>query len=509
MKVKLLIFISFLLLYLLLMGGHIYSPDEELMFRTTQSLVERQSLVIDPLPTTFGTRTGINGKEYAQYGVGQPILAMPFYFAGKIAVDFLPDSVKEIFTINTTQYHSQTEDDYVLRFAVSLFNQFITSCTCVVLFSFLFLVTKDKKASVRVTVLYGLSTIALVHSKTFFSEPLTALLFLLTFWAIKKSTTTDLNRYLILAGIFSGYSILTRLDSIVSLPPLFIFLILEIYFSYKECIKRNPTFSELLDHYFNPVIFLKILVFIIPIVLQICLMLFLNKLRYGSFLSTGYEDQTEGVKFSNPLIDGLYGYLFSIGKGLFFFSPPLILYFASIKKFFKDHISEAISTSVLIFIYLIFYSMWQNWDGGWCWGPRHIFIIHAFLAIPIVSFLKGKLSRTREIIVSVLLVIGFAVQIYGASENFIDFYVDYYRSHSIEISKVKGEKNLEEYRLYYYDTAPEISKYYSVYPFPAPPYHSLYVLYHSQWIGYLDMMKRGKHDFFVLHIINKFSKKIN
>ena len=153
--------------------------------------------------------------------------------------------------------------------------------------------------------------------------------------------------------------------------------------------------------------------------------------------------------------------------------------------------------------------MWQNWDGGWCWGPRHIFIIHAFLAIPIVSFLKGKLTRTREIIVSVLLVVGFAVQIYGASENFIDFYVDYYRSHSIEISKIKGEKNFEEYRLYYYDTAPGISKYYSVYPFPAPPYHSLYVLYHSQWIGYLDMIKRGKHDFFVLHLINKFSKKIN
>jgi hypothetical protein len=153
--------------------------------------------------------------------------------------------------------------------------------------------------------------------------------------------------------------------------------------------------------------------------------------------------------------------------------------------------------------------MWQNWDGGWCWGPRHIFMIHIFLAIPIVSFLKGKLSRTKEIIVSVLLVIGFAVQIYGASQSFIDFYVDYYRSHSIEISKIKGVNNFEEYRLYYYDTAPEISKYYAVYPFPAPLYHSLYVLYHSQWIGYLDMIKRGKNDFFVLHIINKFSKKIN
>jgi len=485
------------------MGGHIYSPDEELMFRTTQSLVEKQSFAVEPLPTTFGTKTGIDEKEYAQYGIGQPILVIPFYLTGKVLVNILPENTKELFVLNTTQYHSQTKDEFVLRFAVSLFNQFITALTCVALFSFLFLITKDKQASILVTVLYGLSTLAVVQSKTFFSESLTTLLVLLAFWAIKKSTVTDLNRYLILAGILSGYSILTRLDSVVSLPPLFIFLILEIYYVYKEQIKRHPNFSELLNHYFNPVIFLKFILFILPIVLQILLILFLNKVRYGSFLSTGYEDQREGVKFSNPLIDGLYGYLFSIGKGLFFFSPSLILYFVSIKKFLKEHLSIAFSSTLLVLIYLIFYSMWQNWDGGWCWGPRHIFIIHIFLAIPIVSLLKGKLSRAKEVIFSVLLLIGLAVQVYGASESFIDFYIDYYRSHYVELNKIKSERNYEEYRLYYYDIAPEISKYYSIYPFPAPLYNSLYVLYHSQWIGYLDMLERGKHDFFILHLIRR------
>ncbi len=487
------------------MGGHIYSPDGELMFRTTQSLVEKKSLAIEPLPTTFGTKEGINKKEYAQYGIGQPILATPFYLFGKGLVKYLPDKTKSAFVLDTTQYHSMNKDDFVLRFAVSLFNQFITALTCVILFSFLYLITNDKKASVLVTIIYGLSTIAFVHSKPFFSEALTTLCVLLVFFFIRIAIRKKANLYLILAGIFCGYSIVTRLDSVVSLPAISLYFLLEIYnfYQYRWQIRQGLSPSNILRVYFNPAAILKYILFAIPVIIQLLIILYLNKIRYGSFISTGYEDQTEGIKFSNPLIIGLYGYLFSIGKGLFFFSPPLILYFASIRKFLKEHKSEAISTTLLIISYLVFYSMWQNWDGGWCWGPRHIFIIHIFLAIPIVSFLKGQLTRSKEVILGTLLVIGFAVQIYGASQNFIDFYVDYYRDHNIEIKRTKLYKEFEQYQLNYYDRAQEIPKYYSTYPFPAPLYHSIYIPYHTQWIGYLDMIRRGKNDFFLLHLTKK------
>src|ERR1700726_3977916 len=39
--------VFFLSLYLLTMGGHLDSPDEELMFQVTRSLVERGSMDID------------------------------------------------------------------------------------------------------------------------------------------------------------------------------------------------------------------------------------------------------------------------------------------------------------------------------------------------------------------------------------------------------------------------------------------------------------------------------
>ena len=40
-----------------------------------------------------------------------------------------------------------------------------------------------------------------------------------------------------------------------------------------------------------------------------------------------YSDQTEGIQFSTPVLAGLYGFLMSVGKGMFFFSPPLFLAF--------------------------------------------------------------------------------------------------------------------------------------------------------------------------------------
>jgi hypothetical protein len=42
-----------------------------------------------------------------------------------------------------------------------------------------------------------------------------------------------------------------------------------------------------------------------------------NDARYGSPLTLGYTD--EG--FTNPLLIGLYGLLFSIGRGVIFYSP--------------------------------------------------------------------------------------------------------------------------------------------------------------------------------------------
>ena len=80
------LFLLLAVLYLLTWGGHLYSPDEEILFRTTESLALRASLAIEPLGG-FATRAGAkargDGLEFAQYGVGQPLAAVPFYWLGR------------------------------------------------------------------------------------------------------------------------------------------------------------------------------------------------------------------------------------------------------------------------------------------------------------------------------------------------------------------------------------------------------------------------------------------
>jgi hypothetical protein len=507
-KGKLYLFVICFLFYFLLTGGHLYSPDEEILFRTTKSLARHGSLAIQPL-FGFATRTGIDGKQYAQYGIGQPILAIPFYYLGVLFRAVLPDGWVKNVVGDTHQYHDGTARSYDLRFAVSLFNPVVSALLCVVLYSFCLRITRDRTASLLTAVLYGFGSLAVVQSKTFFTEPLAALLVFGALYAAFRGTR-DRHLWLVLiAGLLLGYAILTRADSLITLPAFLVFIFLE---NYQEVLRRDvfepKGFRLFLRSQFSPKEHLARFAFFAPVLLFMGLILSLNWRHFGSPFATGYEDQAEGVRFSTPLLVGLYGFLFSIGKGLFFFSPPLVLFFFAIKRFVAKERALSITVLVLIGAFLLFQSTWQNWTGGWCWGPRHIFLIHVFLALPIVALLASPRTPIIRIAFSILLVVGIAVQLYGSSQSFIDYYTQFYRT---------PQSLPNSYALYSPDDAVVLDRYYALYildergeprPTPlwsliAPLNDSIYVPQNSQWSGYAEMLRRGSNDFFWLHALFK------
>lgn len=468
------------------------------MFRTTQSLVENRSLAISPL-FGFGTRTGRDGKEYAQYGVGQPIAAIPFYLLGKASLALTDGKfLKKIFR-DTTSYHEPTGKAYVLRFFVSMFNQLLMALTVVLIATFAWWLSGDKTASVMTAVLYGSATMALPHSRTFFSEPLAGLMVLLSLFYLFKGLSFRRKLYMVFAGIAFGYALLTRTDSILFLPGLALFIALEnLRLVRKKGI--NPIFAQ-----FKRESLWQWVLFGIPVAIFVGIILWLNYYRYGEVFATGYEDQPEGIRFTTPVLAGLYGFLFSVGKGMFFFSPPLILVFFAIKRFWNEWRNLALALFVMVSVFLLVQSTWQNWAGGWCWGPRHIFQIHALLTLPIVMLLLSPRSSALRIIYSVLLVIGIVVQLYGSSQSFIDFYIDFYRT---------PERPPNAYLLYSDEEVGLLSHYYRLeFATPeashlsttldfrlliAPINDSVYIMQNSQWYGYLAMWKYGRTDFFWL-----------
>ena len=163
-------------------------------------------------------------------------------------------------------------------------------------------------------------------------------------------------------------------------------------------------------------------VFCVPAALFGVVLLALNAHHFGNPFSTGYSDQPEGVQFSTPLLAGLYGFIFSVGKGMFFFSPPLLLGLFGWRAMSRRDGMMTAGIALSILVPLLVMSKWQNWAGGWCWGPRHIFMLHPFLAIPIAYWLSNSWSVVRRSVALALLVIGIGVQLLGSSQDFMSFH---------------------------------------------------------------------------------------
>lgn len=511
MKRPLLIFLCVLLAYMLTAGGHLYSPDEEILFRTTQSLATGRGLAIQPYdPSGFGTRPPLpprtDGLEYSQYGIGQPLLAVPFYWIGRVLTPLFDAETWQHF-LGRQLPPTFTLAEYATRWACSWFNIFVGALLAVLVYAIALELTRDPRAAAWAALLYALGSLAWAHSRPFFTEPLAACFIALAVWSLLRSrpqpneSTAPHPGWLLLAGAATGYAALVRMDSAFMYPGLGLMLLATIAGLWK-----TRRFSKALA---------AILIFCLPALFAGGVILFLNWLQFGGVLETGYKDQTEGIRFLTPLLQGLYGFLFSAGKGLFFFSPALVLSFFGwrhLNALLHDRFARPASIlwitglALLILLPLLVHAKWQNWPGGWCWGPRHIFQIHAFLAIPIAAWLARAWGPFARVACLAMLILGAAVQLFGASQDFIQFYQFFYRSPgNPDAFYVTYDPHDRLYWQQFYELrfkpAPGAEPLpVGLFP-PAPVHHSIYYPQHTQWHGYIWMLRNGRFDNFWYRLI--------
>jgi hypothetical protein len=232
------------------------------------------------------------------------------------------------------------------------------------------------------TSLIGLGTMWWPYTKLDFTEAFVATFFFAAFLLLKRG-------HLIAGFACAGFLLLLRADSA------FLIAVLAIY-QFRQLPTRRTINAVLAG--------------ILPMVLLFAVV---NAMRFGAPWDRGYI----GESFSNPLLVGLYGILFSAGKSVFIFSPPLILGFMAWKKF-KQRLPEDAWLFLSIFVcQLLMYAMWWDWSGDDSWGVRFLLTGVVLMTIPCVELVN------RKVLVTAALLVGLVVQIPGVLVSGLNYVV--------------------------------------------------------------------------------------
>jgi hypothetical protein len=144
---------------------------------------------------------------------------------------------------------------------------------------------------------------------------------------------------------------------------------------------------------------------------------------YGNALEFGYPAVAEGGKrlnsFETSIFTGLFGFLFSPGKSIFLFAPPVILALVGSPRLWRRDRGLAIVAAGALPVYLLFYSRYSQWEGGYCVGPRYMVPVLVLLCIGLAPVMINPSKRTRVVAI-VLTSLGAAVQVISIATSFME-----------------------------------------------------------------------------------------
>jgi len=142
-----------------------------------------------------------------------------------------------------------------------------------------------------------------------------------------------------------------------------------------------------------------------PIVLQLTYnwACFDSPLRFGYMYEANPAFQHPTGWISYPHLDALWGITFSPDKGLFFLSPLLLFAIWGLVRLVGDGEwrPEGLVCSVIFGGYLLYNASHYMWEGGVCFGPRHLVPSLPFLAVGLAGVwpaLGRALRRTFRIV---------------------------------------------------------------------------------------------------------------
>jgi hypothetical protein len=232
---------------------------------------------------------------------------------------------------------------------------------------------------------YACGTIALAYARTFYAEPLLALL-----TAAAILTALDGSpRQIVYAALCSMLAVLAKPTGVLVGLVIAVYLLAKTRSWKLSLIPALGTFVGLLLY---------------------CLY---NDMRFGHPLMFGQPWSFQ----LHAIPEGLAGLLLSPGRGLVWYCPAMVLSVVAFRKAKDLKFLDALLPVMIFAAFLLLHSCWTFWGGGWSWGPRFL-----LPALPGLAALLGVLEKKWRHGLIVLTVAGFLIN----APTLFAFYERYY-----------------------------------------------------------------------------------
>lgn len=380
---ELIVFGFFLALYILIFRGDYLSMDEMARFGLTKTIVHEHDLSITkPDGTSF----------YIPWPLLQSVAAVPLFLLGEFlsGSDFLPERVA------------------FGQFFVTLFCPIVSALACVVFYRLSRQFVDRTRPALLLTLVFGLCTITLPYSRTFFSEPLTGLL-LMTGVLLAITSSREKPARGILSGLFLALAVANNYVALPVFGLVFIFLACQ-----EDGLKGAFRIETLKDA--------RLWGLILFGAAALGQGLWYNYARFGDCFASPYDSLNLPANaiyaanpslFSYPIFAGVYGFLLSPMRSVFLYSPPLIGALILWPRFIREHGRKAALLLAIPVYYLLVYSMTQGWFGGYNWGPRYLVMVTGFFLLPFIYLITDfqKLRPLWKRSLAAMLIGGFYIQL--------------------------------------------------------------------------------------------------
>jgi hypothetical protein len=358
-------------IYLLSYRGGFHSIDEASIFAVTESLVKFGRLNTNQIAWTQWTTSqpeaqgffGVDGQVYSKKGLALSLAQAPLYW--------LALRLPGLGMLQT----------------VSLLNAFLTAATGSLIFMFLERLGYSPMKALLTALIFGLATISFVYAKYLFSEPLTGLLLLLAAYMLLVYRQEWGVRHVLVAGLAAGFAVLARANNLFLVPIFGLYLFSVSAWPNLRALKRSEI-KPYLSHEIklrNP-----FFIFLLGLAVPGLVMLVYNTLRSGNPFQTGYDL----ALFSANIFLGLYKLLFSPLRGLFIYSPLLLLSLAGWWLLRRAHPAEAWLFAGLVGVTLGLFSAWSSGEGL-SWGSRFLVPLVPFFSLCLAPLLEQMASSNH------------------------------------------------------------------------------------------------------------------